>query len=71
VDLKESQQKIVEQLFKQIHESPGPPARRLIAKCLATIFAVGDTVSLFESINKLNDILRSKDDSPSFLPTKL
>ena len=38
---------------------------------MATLFSVGDTFLLFETINKCNDILKMKDDSPTFLPCKL
>ncbi|XP_073980275.1 HEAT repeat-containing protein 5B isoform X3 [Rhodnius prolixus] len=70
-DIKGCQTKLVEQLLGLIEESPGPPTRRLIARCMATLFSVGDTFLLFDTVNKCNDILRNKDDSPSFLPTKL
>ncbi|XP_014275349.1 HEAT repeat-containing protein 5B isoform X4 [Halyomorpha halys] len=70
-DIKGCQKKLVEQLTQLIQESPGPPTRRLIANCLATLFSVGDTFLLFDTVNKCNDILKNKDDSPSFLPTKL
>ncbi len=40
-------------------------------RCLATLFAVGDTFSLFDVVNRCNDLLRNRDDSPSFLPTRL
>ncbi|XP_017777275.1 PREDICTED: HEAT repeat-containing protein 5B isoform X3 [Nicrophorus vespilloides] len=70
-DIKGCQKKLVEQLMNHIQESPGPPARRLIARCLATLFSVGDTFLLFDTVNKCNDILKNKDDSPSFLPTRL
>ncbi|KAG7212607.1 hypothetical protein KM043_012898 [Ampulex compressa] len=70
-DIKGCQQKLVEQLTKHMQGAPGPPTRRLIARCLATLFSVGDTFLLFDTVNKCNDILRNKDDSPSFLPTKL
>ncbi|KAG8183923.1 hypothetical protein JTE90_029028 [Oedothorax gibbosus] len=70
-DIKGCQKKLVEQLIKQIHESPGPPIRKLIGRCLATLFNVGDASLLFDSINKCNDIVRNKDDSPSFLHVKL
>ncbi|KAK9498320.1 hypothetical protein O3M35_002979 [Rhynocoris fuscipes] len=70
-DIKGCQTKLVEQLLGLIQESPGPPTRRLIARCMATLFSVGDTFLLFDTVNKCNDILRNKDDSPSFLPTKL
>ncbi|XP_065165699.1 HEAT repeat-containing protein 5B isoform X3 [Atheta coriaria] len=70
-DIKECQKKLVEQLMAHIQEAPGPPTRRLIARCLATLFSVGDTFLLFDTVNKCNDILKNKDDSPSFLPTRL
>ncbi|XP_077993059.1 HEAT repeat-containing protein 5B-like [Glandiceps talaboti] len=70
-DIKESQKKLVEQLLNQIQESPGPPTRKLLGKCLATLYFVGDTFTLFETVNRCNDIIKSKDDSPSFLPTRL
>ncbi|PVD26320.1 hypothetical protein C0Q70_13991 [Pomacea canaliculata] len=70
-DIKGSQKTLVEQLTAQISESPGPPTRKLLARCLALIFSVGDTFALFETVNKCNDIIRNKDDSPSYLPTRL
>jgi hypothetical protein len=70
-DIKDCQKKIVEQLLAQIHSSPGPPIRQLIGQCLATLFSVGDAFLLFDTINKLNDVLKSRDDSPSFLMTRL
>ncbi|XP_018322639.1 HEAT repeat-containing protein 5B isoform X2 [Agrilus planipennis] len=70
-DIKGCQKKLVEQLTNLIQESPGPPTRKLIARCLATLFSVGDTFLLFDTVNTCNDILKNKDDSPSFLSTKL
>ncbi|XP_044256431.1 HEAT repeat-containing protein 5B isoform X4 [Tribolium madens] len=70
-DIKGCQKKLVEQLMNHIQESPGPPTRKLIARSLATLFSVGDTFLLFDTVNKCNDILKNKDDSPSFLPTRL
>ncbi|XP_067680006.1 HEAT repeat-containing protein 5B-like isoform X1 [Haliotis asinina] len=70
-DIKGSQNKLIEQLTNQISESPGPPTRKLLARCLATLFSVGDTFELFNTINKCNDVIRNKDDSPSYLPTRL
>ncbi|XP_057651452.1 HEAT repeat-containing protein 5B [Diorhabda carinulata] len=70
-DIKGCQKQLVQQLMNHIQESPGPPTRKLIARCLATLFSVGDTFLLFDTVNKCNDILKNKDDSPSFLPTKL
>ncbi|XP_042908893.1 HEAT repeat-containing protein 5B [Parasteatoda tepidariorum] len=70
-DIKGCQKKLVEQLMKQVNESPGPPSRKLIGRCLATLFNVGDASLLFDTINKCNDIAKNKDDSPSFIQTKL
>ncbi|XP_038116555.1 HEAT repeat-containing protein 5B isoform X3 [Culex quinquefasciatus] len=70
-DIKGCQKKLVEQLTAHIQGSPGPPTRKLIARCLATLFSVGDTFLLFETVNKCNDILKNKDDSPSYLATRL
>ncbi|XP_065200390.1 HEAT repeat-containing protein 5B isoform X2 [Planococcus citri] len=70
-DIKGYQKKLVAQLLDIIQESPGPPTRRLVARCLATLFSVGDTFLLFDTVNKCNDILKNKDDSPSFPQTKL
>ena len=70
-DIKESQQKLIKQLTNQITENPGPPTRKILARCLATIFCVGDAFTLFDTINKCNDVIRNRDDSPSYLPTKL
>ena len=49
----------------------GPPARELLASCLATLFSVGDTFLLFDTINRCNDFLKTRDDSPAFLPCRL
>ncbi|XP_076062392.1 HEAT repeat-containing protein 5B isoform X2 [Oratosquilla oratoria] len=70
-DIKGCQKQLVDQLVAQMSESPGPPTRKLVARCLATVFSVGDTFLLFNTINKCNDVLKNKDDSPSYLPTRL
>ncbi|XP_014227190.1 HEAT repeat-containing protein 5B isoform X3 [Trichogramma pretiosum] len=85
-DIKGCQKTLVEQLTRHMQGDPGPPGpggppsgppgpgppiRQLIARCLATLFSVGDTFLLFDTVNKCNDILKNKDDSPSFLPKKL
>ncbi len=50
---KDTQKTLVAQLMKLAEDgSPGPPARVLIAKCLTTVFTVGDTFLLFDTINK-------------------
>uniref|UniRef100_A0A1I8H4E4 HEAT repeat-containing protein 5B n=1 Tax=Macrostomum lignano TaxID=282301 RepID=A0A1I8H4E4_9PLAT len=70
-DIKEKQNTLVEQLLAQLHNEPGPPTRRLLASCLANVFHVGDSLGLFDAIDRCNEIMRSKDDSLSYLQTKL
>ncbi|XP_052041834.1 HEAT repeat-containing protein 5A isoform X3 [Apodemus sylvaticus] len=70
-DVREKQKTLVEQLLSLLNSSPGPPTRKLLAQNLAILYSVGDTFSVYETIDKCNDLIRSKDDSPSYLPTKL
>uniref|UniRef100_A0A8C0SIG0 HEAT repeat-containing protein 5A n=1 Tax=Canis lupus familiaris TaxID=9615 RepID=A0A8C0SIG0_CANLF len=70
-DVKEKQKALVEQLLSLLNSSPGPPTRKLLAKNLGVLYSIGDTFSVYETIDKCNDLIRSKDDSPSYLPTKL
>lgn len=70
-DVREKQKALVEQLLSLLNSSPGPPTRKLIAQNLAILYSIGDTFSVYETIDKCNDLIRSKDDSPSYLPTKL
>ncbi|KAG7465627.1 hypothetical protein MATL_G00155510 [Megalops atlanticus] len=70
-DVKQNQKRLVEQLTQVLLGSPGPPTRRLLAHCLALLYRVGDSFTASLTIDTCNDIIRSKDDSPSFLPTRL
>ncbi|VDN83942.1 unnamed protein product, partial [Brugia pahangi] len=70
-DIKSIQKKLIEQLTTRILAAPGPLIRELLAKCIAQVYSVGDTYSLFETINTCNDILKGRDDSPTHLPVKL
>lgn len=69
--MREKQKALVEQLLSLLNSSPGPPTRKLLAQNLAIVYSIGDTFSVYETIDKCNDLIRSKDDSPSYLPTKL
>lgn len=71
VDVKEKQKKLVEQLTGLISSALGPPTRKLLAKNLATLYSIGDTFTVFQTLDKCNDIIKSKDDTPAYLPTKL
>uniref|UniRef100_A0A8C3GDW1 HEAT repeat containing 5A n=1 Tax=Cairina moschata TaxID=8855 RepID=A0A8C3GDW1_CAIMO len=70
-DIRENQKKLVEQLTSLLNNAPGPPTRRLVAKNLAVLYSTGDTFSVYQTIEKCNELIRSKDDSLSYLPTKL
>ncbi|KAG8504802.1 HEAT repeat-containing protein 5B, partial [Galemys pyrenaicus] len=70
-DVKEKQKKLVEQLTGLISSSPGPPTRKLLAKNLAALYSIGDTFTVFQTLDKCNDIIKNKDDTAAYLPTKL
>ncbi|XP_078516049.1 HEAT repeat-containing protein 5B [Lissotriton helveticus] len=70
-DVKEKQKKLVEQLTGLIGSSPGPPTRKLLAENLATLYSIGDTFTVFQTLDKCNEIIKSKDDTAAYLPTKL
>ncbi|XP_041927422.1 HEAT repeat-containing protein 5A isoform X1 [Alosa sapidissima] len=70
-DVKQKQKRLVEQLLAVLTGSPGPPARRLLAQCLALVYRYGDSLSASLALDRCSDIIRSKDDSPSALPTRL
>ncbi|CDW52161.1 HEAT repeat containing protein 5B [Trichuris trichiura] len=70
-DIKESQKKLVDQLISLVNSGLGPPSRLLLARCLATLFTVGDAYYVFEAVNSCNDVVKVKDDSPNFLPSRL
>ncbi|KAM8946642.1 HEAT repeat-containing protein 5B isoform 2-T2 [Pelodytes ibericus] len=70
-DIRENQKKLVEQLTGLISSSPGPPTRKLLAKNLATLYSLGDTFTVFQTLDKCNEMIKSKDDTAAYLPTKL
>ncbi|XP_042531412.1 HEAT repeat-containing protein 5B [Dipodomys merriami] len=70
-DVKEKQKKLVEQLTGLISSSPGPPTRKLLAKNLAALYSIGDSFTVFQTLDKCNDIIKNKDDTAAYLPTKL
>jgi len=70
-EVKNSQEKLEEQLSKHLTEILGPPTRQLLAKCYALLYSIGSTRTLYETVNKCSDIIRSKDESQSYLPVKL
>lgn len=61
-DIRECQPRVVEQLMQQVQYGPGPPIRTLIGRNLAALFSVGDPFPLFNTVNRCNDTLKSKDE---------
>ncbi|XP_070776216.1 HEAT repeat-containing protein 5A [Enoplosus armatus] len=70
-DIKQNQRRLIDQLSGLLIGSPGPPTRWLLAHCLALLYRLGDPVSSSLLVDRCNDIIRSRDDSPSGLPTRL
>ncbi|XP_071058667.1 HEAT repeat-containing protein 5A-like [Pseudochaenichthys georgianus] len=70
-DLKHNQRRLLDQLSGVLIGSPGPPTRWLLAHCLALLYRLGDPISACLFVDRCNDIIRSRDDSPSGLPTRL
>ncbi|KAM5129642.1 HEAT repeat-containing protein 5A [Mantella aurantiaca] len=70
-EVKEKQKQLVEQLTLIMMGSPGPPVRQLLAHNFAVVYSSGDMFSTYETIDRCNELIRSKDDSPSGLPNKL
>lgn len=60
-EIKKIQPKITSQLFSLFNAFPGPPIRHLIARNLSTLFSIGDILALHQTIEKCNDMIRSKE----------
>ncbi|KAM9777521.1 HEAT repeat-containing protein 5A [Neosynchiropus ocellatus] len=69
--IKQNQRRLVDQLWDVLTGSPGPPTRWLLADCLALTHRLGDPLPSGLLVERCNDIIRVKDDSPSSLPTRL
>ncbi|OWA50765.1 HEAT repeat-containing protein 5B [Hypsibius exemplaris] len=70
-DIKGVQKKLQEQLIRQLSLTPGPPVRFYLARCVASLFAVGDSVGLFDIINLCNDQIKNPKDDPATLNNRL
>lgn len=67
-DLKNCQQKLIEQLLSRIPSGMGPPTRVLLAKCITQVLSEIDAYNLFIVVNKCNDMLKLRETD---LSTKL
>uniref|UniRef100_A0A3B4AH64 HEAT repeat containing 5A n=1 Tax=Periophthalmus magnuspinnatus TaxID=409849 RepID=A0A3B4AH64_9GOBI len=70
-EIKKIQRRLLDQLSTILIGSPGPPVRVQLADCLALLFHLGDPLHCSLFVEKCNDIIRNKDDSPSALPSRL
>ncbi|KAL3969204.1 growth factor receptor-bound protein 10 [Sarotherodon galilaeus] len=71
VDIRQNQRCLVDQLWEILINSPSRPTRWVLAHCLAVLYRLGDPIPSSLMVERCNDIIRSKDDSPSALPTRL
>ncbi|TPP55816.1 hypothetical protein FGIG_01071 [Fasciola gigantica] len=69
--IRECQEDLVQQLLNQLPRAAGPPTQKLIGRCLAKLFLVGDTVLLYTAINTCNSMLKSRDDGVCNSNTRL
>uniref|UniRef100_A0A3Q4I408 HEAT repeat containing 5a n=1 Tax=Neolamprologus brichardi TaxID=32507 RepID=A0A3Q4I408_NEOBR len=65
VDIRHNQRCLVDQLWEILINSPSGPTRWLLAHCLAVLYRLGDPIPSNLMVERCNDIIRSKDDSPS------
>ncbi|KAF5892251.1 mis18-binding protein 1 isoform X1, partial [Clarias magur] len=70
-DVKQNQKRLVEQLTAILTSSPGPSTRYLLAQCVALVYHMGESLTSSLTVDRCHDIIKSKDDSPSFLSTRL
>ena len=59
--IKDIQKTLVAQLLNLFNAFPGPPIRHLIAKNLSVLFSMGDVLDLYSTMEKCNDLLKSKE----------
>uniref|UniRef100_A0A669BLL6 HEAT repeat-containing protein 5A n=1 Tax=Oreochromis niloticus TaxID=8128 RepID=A0A669BLL6_ORENI len=71
VDIRQNQRCLVDQLWEILINSPSRPTRWVLAHCLAVLYRLGDPIPSSLMVERCNNIIRSKDDSPSALPTRL
>lgn len=64
-ELKAKQKTLVQQLQRLFGEALLPPLRCLLARGFVTLYSTGNTFSLFDTINKLTDIIKAKDEGGS------
>lgn len=66
-ELKSKQKELLGQLQSQLSASLGPPLRSCLAQAFVTLYEVGDSYSLHETVSRCCDVVRVKEDSGSSL----
>ncbi|KAL5463198.1 hypothetical protein EMCRGX_G032077 [Ephydatia muelleri] len=61
-ELKDKQKLLVGQLQAQLNAALGPPLRTALAQAFVTLYSMGDTFSLHDTIGKCCDIIRARED---------
>jgi hypothetical protein len=60
-ELRAKQTTILDQLIGLFSSFPGPPIRHLLAKNIATLYALGDCLTLYQTIEHCNELVKSKE----------
>lgn len=62
-ELKLTQKQLVAQLQARLYVSLGPPLHSCLGQAFVTLYAVGDTFSLHDTLGKCCDVIRMKEDA--------
>jgi hypothetical protein len=60
-EIKSKQVTILDQMIGLFGSFPGPPIRHLIAKNIATLYSLGDCLTLYQTIDHCNEMLKSRE----------
>lgn len=70
-DLKKIQPKVTLNLQERLKAGHGPPNRRLLSNAFAVIYLNGDSYTMYDTISICLDLLKTKNDSPSYTNVRL
>ncbi|KAK4469677.1 hypothetical protein MN116_007205 [Schistosoma mekongi] len=69
--IKECQEDLVQQLLSHLTHAPGRQTHKLLGRCFANLFLVGDSFLLYTAVNTCNALLKSRDDGPASINSRL
>uniref|UniRef100_A0A094ZDV1 HEAT repeat-containing protein 5B n=1 Tax=Schistosoma haematobium TaxID=6185 RepID=A0A094ZDV1_SCHHA len=69
--IKECQEDLVQQLLSHLTHAPGRPTHKLLGRCFANLFLVGDSLLLYTAVNTCNALLKSRDDGLACINSRL